>query len=215
MAINVTKFMVSNDLRSLELDITCDEGATITSIALWNENTYNDPADDVIEDFSDYLDGTTNSESIILGQSALDPAPDPIPSPNPAVALLGTLFVGDLTGMYFMRISSSNGDAITVATINLTQFYIVEARLLANVDLSCLNCNTNFQNALLMDLYMEAIKSSLTIGRFKDAIQILKKLKITTETGDCAECQNIEPLVSTAGNIVSVGVIDCTLQTTT
>ena len=38
MAINVTKFMVSNDLRSLELDITCDAGATITSIALWNED---------------------------------------------------------------------------------------------------------------------------------------------------------------------------------
>ena len=211
MAINVTKFMVSNDLRSLELDITCNTGATITSIALWNENTYNNPADDVIVDFTDYLDGTTNSESIVLGQASLGLS---APTNNMDVALLGTIFHGDLTGMYFMRISSSNGDAITVATINLTQFYIVEAKLLANVDLSCLNCNTNFQNALLMDLYMEAIKSSLTIGRFKDAIQILKKLKITTETGDCDECLNIEPLISTAGSIVSVGVIDCTLQTT-
>ena len=211
MAINVTKFMVSNDLRSIELDITCDTGATVTSIALWNENTYNNPADDVIQDFSSYLVGTSNTENLVLGQSSLGLS---APANGMDVALLGTLFVGDLTGMYFMRISSSNGDAITVATINLTQFYIVEAKLLANVDLSCLNCNTNFQNALLMDLYMEAIKSSLTIGRFKDAIQILKKLKLTTETGDCAECLNIEPLISTAGNIVSVGVIDCTLQTT-
>ena len=211
MAINVTKFMVSNDLRSLELDITCDAGATITSIALWNENTYNNPADDVIQDFSSYLLGVSNSESLVLGQESLGASS---PANGMDVALLGTLFTGNLTGMYFMRISSSNGDAITVATINLTQFYIVEAKLLANVDLSCLNCNTNFQNALLMDLYMEAIKSSLTIGRFKDAIEILKKLKITTETGDCAECLNIEPLISTAGNIVSVGVIDCTLQTT-
>lgn len=211
MAINVTKFMVSNDLRSIELDITCDTGATVTSIALWNENTYNNPADDVIQDFSSYLIGTSNTENLVLGQSSLGLS---APANGMDVALLGTLFVGDLTGMYFMRISSSNGDAITVATINLTQFYIVEAKLLANVDLSCLNCNTNFQNALLMDLYMEAIKSSLTIGRFKDAIQILKKLKLTTETGDCAECLNIEPLISTAGNIVSVGVIDCTLQTT-
>ena len=203
--------MVSNDLRSLELDITCDAGATITSIALWNENTYNNPADDVIQDFSSYLLGVSNSESLVLGQESLGASS---PANGMDVALLGTLFTGNLTGMYFMRISSSNGDAITVATINLTQFYIVEAKLLANVDLSCLNCNTNFQNALLMDLYMEAIKSSLTIGRFKDAIEILKKLKITTETGDCAECLNIEPLISTAGNIVSVGVIDCTLQTT-
>ena len=214
MAINVTKFMVSNDLRSIELDITCDAGATMTSIALWNQDTYNNPDPEVIEDFSDHLDGTTNVESIILGQSLIEDEIGLPPAEANSVALLGTIFVGDLTGMYFMRMSSSNGDAITVATINLTQFYIVEAKLLANVDLSCLNCNTNFQNALLMDLYMEAIKSSLTIGRFKDAIQILKKLKITTETGDCAECLNIEPLISTAGNIVSVGVIDCTLTTT-
>ena len=214
MAINVTKFMISNDLRSIELDIACDVGTNITSIALWNELTYNNPSDDAIQDFSEHLSGLSNTESIILGQSLLESEASLPPAEANSIALLGTQFVGDLTGMYFMRIISSNGDAVTVATINLTQFYIVEAKLLANVDLSCLNCNTNFQNALLMDLYMEAIKSSLTIGRFKDAIQILKKLRLTTETGDCAECLNIEPLISTAGNIVSVGVIDCTLQTT-
>jgi len=198
MAINVTKFMVTNDLASIELDMTAELGHTITSIAMWDQNTYNNPDPEVIVDFSSKLEGTSNVESIVLDSGDLSP----------------TIFNGSLTGMYFMRIFASNGDAIIVATINLTQFYIVEAKLLANVDLSCLNCNTNFQNALLMDLYMEAIKSSLTIGRFKDAIQILKKLKITTETGDCAECLNIEPLISSAGNIVSVGVIDCTLTTT-
>jgi len=197
MAINVTKFMVTNDLQSMELDITAEPGHTITSIALWDENTYNNPDPEVLLDLTSLLEGTTNTESLVIGQ----------------VDLSGTIYMGDLTGIYFMRISASNGDAIIVATINLTQWYIVTARLIANVDLSCLNCNANFQNALLLDLYLEAIKSALTIGRFKDAIQHLSKLKITAGTGDCSECDTLEPLISTAGNIVSVGVIDCTITT--
>ena len=98
-----------------------------------------------------------------------------------------------------------------MATVNLTQYYIIQAKLIANVDLSCLNCNTNFQNALLFDLYLEATKNSLILGRYQDAISNLSKLIITVETSDCDSCKNIEPVVSTAGNIVSVGVIDCQL----
>lgn len=193
MAINVTKFMVSNDQRSIELDMNVDSG-TFTSIGLWNDQTYNNPEN--LEDFSSLLSGLSNTESIVL-----DPA-----------ALAGTLNQAkDLTGIYFMRIVASNGDKIIVATVNLTQWYIFQARLIANIDLSCLGCNSNFQNALLLDLYVEAVKSSLLIGRYHDAITHLRKLRLTTDTNDCDECNDIEPLISTAGNIVSVGVLDCVL----
>ena len=196
MAINVTKFMVSNDLRSIELDVNVDAG-TITSIGLWNDATYNNP--EHLEDFSSLLVGTGTSESIVLD----------------SVALAGTLNQAiDLTGIYFMKITSSGGDSIIVATVSLTQWYILQARLVANIDLSCLNCNANFQNALLLDLYVEAVKNALLIGRYKDAIEHLKKLRITTDINNCDECNDIEALVSTAGNIVSVGVIDCILTTT-
>jgi len=93
----------------------------------------------------------------------------------------------------------------------LTQYYIVQAKLISNIDLSCLSCNGNFQNALLFDLYLEATKVSLVLGRFQDAITNLNNLIITIETSDCDSCNNIEPLVSSAGNLVSVGVIDCLL----
>jgi hypothetical protein len=49
------------------------------------------------------------------------------------------------------------------------------------------------------------------VGRFQDAINNLANLIITIDTSDCDECNNIDPVVSTAGNIVSVGVIDCLL----
>ena len=85
----------------------------------------------------------------------------------------------------------------------------VQAKLIANVDLSCLNCNANFQNALLFDLYLEATKQALLLGRYQDAIDNLANLIITVDTSSCDDCSDIDPVVSTAGNIVSVGVIDC------
>jgi hypothetical protein len=115
--------------------------------------------------------------------------------------------------MYFLQIETSDSEAVVVATFNMTQYYTVQAKLIANIDLSCLNCNTNFQNALLFDLYLEATKQALLLGRYQDAIDNLAKLIITVDTSDCDACNDIEPLISTAGNIVSVGVLDCVIAT--
>jgi hypothetical protein len=60
-------------------------------------------------------------------------------------------------------------------------------------------------------MYLEATKQSLVLGRFQDAIDNLKKLIITVDTSDCDTCNDIEAVVSSAGNVVSVGVIDCLL----
>jgi len=191
MAINVTTFMVSNDMSSIQLDISLASG-TVTSLKMWNETTYKSATS--FTDLSSLLAGTSTTESITITPGNL-----------------GT--TGTLSGMYFLEVEASNGDIVVVATINLTQYYILQARLIANTDLSCLSCNANFQNALLFDLYLEATKQALLIGRFRDAINNLKKLIITTDSSNCSECDDIEALVSTAGNIVSVGVLDCILTT--
>jgi hypothetical protein len=189
MSINVTKFLVANDLGSIELDVEVTAGQTVTELLLWTETTYKDPAQSI--DLSTLIVGAGNTESIVI---------------LPADAGLSTF-----SGMYFLQITTSEPEAIITATANLTQYYIVQAKLIANVDLSCLNCNGNFQNALLFDMYLEATKNALILGRFQDAIRNLENLIITVETSDCDECNNIEPVVSSAGNIVSVGVIDCLL----
>lgn len=189
MSINVTKFMVSNDLNSIELDVAINSGQTVTNLLLWTQDTYKDPSKSI--SLTSLLSGGSNEESITI--TAEDAG------------------LASFNGLYFAQIETSDSEAVVIATANFTQYYIIQAKLIANIDLSCLNCNANFQNALLFDMYLEAMKNSFLIGRFQDAIDNLNKLKITVDTSNCDSCNNIEPLVSTAGNIVSVGVIDCLL----
>jgi hypothetical protein len=191
MAISVTRFMVTNNLLSIDLDVEINSGQTVTKLLLWDQKTYRDPSKSV--NLTSLLSGSNNTESIVISAS------------NAGVT--------KFDGMYFLQIETSDSEAVVVATFNMTQYYTVQAKLIANIDLSCLSCNTNFQNALLFDLYLEATKQALLLGRYQDAIDNLAKLIITVDTSDCDACNDIEPLISTAGNIVSVGVLDCVIAT--
>jgi hypothetical protein len=192
MSITVNTFMVSNDLSTIQLDVEVTSGQVVDNLLLWDQDTYKDPSTAV--SLTSLISGASNVESIEI-----------------TAAQAG---VSSFSGIYFLQIETDDEEAVVVATFNLTQYYIIQAKLIANIDLSCLNCNGNFQNAILFDMYLEATKQSLVLGRFQDAIDNLKKLIITVDTSDCDTCNDIEPLVSTAGNIVSVGVIDCLLTET-
>lgn len=189
MSINVTKFLVSNNLESIQLDLNITAGQTVTELLLWTDKTYKDPEEAI--DISSLLAGTSETESITIHANGVG--------------------ISVFSGIYFVQIKTSEPEAAVVATFNLTQYYVVLAKLISMIDLSCLNCNSNFQNALLFDLYLEATKNSLIIGRYRDAIANLEKLIITIDSSNCDACKDIQPVVSTAGNIVSVGVIDCLL----
>ena len=159
MAISVTRFMVTNNLLSIDLDVEINSGQTVTKLLLWDQNTYRDPSKSV--NLTSLLSGSNNTESIVISAS------------NAGVT--------KFDGMYFLQIETSDSEAVVVATFNMTQYYTVQAKLIANIDLSCLNCNTNFQNALLFDLYLEATKQALLLGRYQDAIDNLAKLIITVD----------------------------------
>ena len=190
MAIYVTRFSISNDMLTLNLDVTVGSTERVTSIKLTNEKTYRNSF--YAKDLSNKLEGTSNQESIVVSSDEID--------------------ISYFDGIYFMEIETSENEASMVAAANLTQYYVIQAKLVSNIDLSCLSCNTNFQNALLFDLYLEAMRQSLLLGRFRDAIDYLKKIQINLIEGiHCSECKDIPALVSTAGNIVSVGVMDCLL----
>ena len=189
MAISVIKFMVSNDLSTIDLKVEVNAGQTVTELLLWDETSYRDPSKSV--DLTSLLSGSTNVEDFAISISDAG--------------------VSSFTGMYFAQVTTSDSEASVVATFNLTQYYTVQAKLIANIDLSCLNCNANFQNALLFDMYLEATKQALILGRYQDAIDNLANLIITVDTSNCDDCNNIDPIVSSAGSIVSVGVIDCLL----
>lgn len=182
--------MVSNDLNTIDLDVEINPGQTVTKILVWDQDNYKDPS--TATDLTSLSLGASNSESITISTSDIGKV--------------------RFDGMYFLQIETSDEEAIVVATFNLTQYYTIQAKLIANIDLSCLSCNSNFQNALLFDLYLEATRQSLLLGRYQDAINNLSKLIITIDTSSCDSCNDVPALVSSAGNVVSVGIIDCLIQ---
>ena len=189
MAITVNTFIVSNDLKSITLDLAVNSGQTVSKILLWNQDTYKDPSTQ--KDLTSLLSQANNLESITITPSDIAES--------------------SFTGLYIVQIETSDSEASLIATASFTQYYKIQATFLAGIDLSCLSCNADFQNALLFDLYLEGTINSLLLGRFQDAIEHLAKLQVISSSSDCADCLDIDPLVSTAGNIVSVGIIDCQL----
>jgi len=189
MAITVKTFTVSNDMLTISVDVEVGAGQLVSEFLLWTEATYKDPAKAI--DLSSLLAGVGNTETftITAAQAGL------------------TKF----TGLYFAQITSDDPLTVMVATAALTQYYNIQAALVANVDLSCLNCNDNLNNALLLDLYITGLQGALIVGRFQDAISFLSKIKILNTNAECDTCSELSPVVSSAGNIVSVGVIDCVL----
>ena len=189
--ITVNQFKISNDRKTISLQTTVAVGKVLNRLVLWTEETYKSST--LLKDLTSKIAGTSENESITI--TALDAG------------------VSSFDGLYIIELGSDDvaDTPGIVATISLTRYYGIMAQLLANVNLSCLNCNDNFQNSLLLDLYLQGIINGLTLGRFRDAINFLKKINIFAEF-NCAECENISPVVSSAGNIVSIGVIDCVLN---
>ena len=189
MAITVSTFMVSNDLSEITLSVEVNAGQTVSKILVWNQDTYKDPVTAI--DLTSSLSQADNTESLTISASDLNET--------------------SLTGLYVFQIESSDSEAVILGTASFTRYYVIQAKLLSQIDLSCLDCNYIFQNAMLFDLYLTATQKALVLGRFRDAINNLEKLKVIESSSDCSECNDIEPLVSTAGNIVSVCIIDCQL----
>jgi hypothetical protein len=186
MAITVNIFSVSNDRLTISVDVSTT--GTIGEVLLWTDRTYKDPSKsiDLIAKVSGIGDQVFTISAEEVGLAKFD-------------------------GLYFVQIADDEPSAVIVTTASLTKYYVTLAMLISNIDLSCLSCNTNFQNSILFDMYLEAMKGSLIVGRFQDAITFLNKISIVSGNSTCDSCGSIDPLVSTAGNIVSVGVLDSQL----
>jgi hypothetical protein len=189
--ITITNFAISNDLLEMNIGIEVDGGETVTSLVLWNQDTFKDDTQKI--DLSSKIVGSGNTESI-----------DIVPT---------DISESKFDGMYFIEIVSSDSadNAAVVAAISLRQYYHVVTALLYTVNTHCLNCNGNLQNALVLDMYLEGIKTALQVGRFRDAITFLSKINIITHTQDCDGCTQTT-VNNTGDGWISVGVIDCVLE---
>lgn len=189
--ITITQFAISNDLKEMQLDITVANSFRVTSVVLWNQDTFKDDTQKI--DLSSKLAGTSESESISVVPSDISES--------------------QFDGLYLVQIESSDpsDNPALVAAISLRQYYSVVTKLLFTVNASCLNCNSNLQNAILLDMYLEAIKTALQVGRFRDAITFLEKINIVTHPSNCDVCTP-DTVNGESNGWITVGVLDCVLD---
>lgn len=188
--ITVRIFQVSQDLTKLSVSLETTTGNTINDIKLWTEGTFKDYGSAV--SLNSKLTGTSNVEVF-----------DIVPS---------DLGVSQLNGIYFAEISSTGsstsgctnceGNPTLAVSVNFYQFYYCINTILCNLVPDCTDCDYNLTNALSADLYLEAMKSALIIGRFNDAILHYNALRKICTTG-CDACDT-----SSLSGPIGFGVLD-------
>jgi hypothetical protein len=155
--ITINRFQVSADMKTLIIQVTAASGFRINSLKLSTDETYLDAE----VDLTSKLLQIDETEDIVL-----------IPS---------DLGLNAFNGIYFATFATDEIGVtpVIVAACNFSQFFYAINDSLTKIDADCITCNDHLQNALIMDLYLEGLKSALIVSKYTNAIinfYALKKL---------------------------------------
>jgi len=193
--INVNNINISNDGKTLNINIEVGNTYNITSIKLWNQNNYKDYATAL--DLSYKLEQINNKEILIFTKEELN--------------------YNSFDGIYFIEIQSNEPDnnecelcpnPLLAVISKLDIYYKCMTELILEADI----CNTNLfstevcddnkiNKALSINLFIEAINQSLELGQFIEAISLLSNLKklctkcksctTITRPNNCTTCNQV------------------------
>jgi hypothetical protein len=177
----INECRVSNDNKKIYIDVETTEGYAITSIKLWNENTF--------KVFSQAkvipVNSTTNQENIIV--------------------LSETLGFKKFDGIYFIEFETnapnlecdSCPNPVTAVVTNLVSYYKCGMEMLLKASKSCMNifsaevCDSSEVNKVMsVHLLIDGINEAIKINRFIDAINLLVNLKKICNS--CSDCNSSE-----------------------
>jgi len=187
MSIIINNFSILNNGQELAIDVETTIGYSITSISLWNIDTFKDYS--LAESLNYKIENVNNREIFIVTATEL-----------------GILKFEDL---YFIEIES---DAPVVdcdtclqpalgITYNLLPYYACMLdTLLKSEILDCDNCNdlTNKNLIVTISLIIESIIKGIELGYYLQAIAGIGKLKKLCSLQQCTNCNKIE--CSSCGN---------------
>lgn len=206
--IYINNFTVNNDGTKLLVNVSTEEGETITSALVWSDYTYKDYDNAV--NVSSLLSGTTNQEVFEIEAS--------------------TLGVSELQGIYFIEFQTTStstedcpecDNSLGVAA----SFLCFKECLLTKVlEYSVCNnfdsnnaCGSNLKCDII-NIYMLLTQTmqSLEFGYYGTALDLLNKLRKLcncnegcTECGGCSECDNLPTPYFKTG--LNYGTLDNTL----
>ena len=146
--ITVNTFQVSADMKTLTIRATAAAGKRINSFTMQTDETY--------------LDTSVNLSSKLL---QIDEVEDIILNPT-------DLNINSFNGIYFATFGTDEVGVtpVKVAACNFTQFFYAVNDSLTKINGDCLSCDDSLQNALVIDLYLEGLKSALIVGKYTNAV---------------------------------------------
>lgn len=181
--ITVNNFSIINNGQQLAIDVETNIGSNITSILLWDMNSFKDYS--LAINISDQLEQVNESEVLII--SAVD---------------LGILKFEDI---WFMEVQSNYVDpdpdcstcelpALAI-TYNLLPYYQCMLDYLIQSGLNdCESCNNTVQNnmTVTISLLLDAVEKALELGFYLQAIEMIKQVKKYCNIKKCNNCKSVE-----------------------
>ncbi len=195
----INEISISNDSKKLQVNVETNVGASITSIKLWDHNTFKEY--DQAIDLSFKLENINNKEVFIVESSEIN-----IPS---------------FTGIYFLEIESDyeeeeaciscTNTVLGVATnFNSINTLILDMILQLNVCDDFDNCNkVNKKKIINNTLMIEAVSRALLFGYYDEAIFIYNKILKLNKNITCNTCKNLA--TPTFNNGLNYAIINNTL----
>jgi len=180
-AVIINNFEILNDGQQLAIDVETVDGSLITSIKLWNINTFKDESLSIDLDYK--LEQINNKEVFIIDAEEVS--------------------VYSFTDIWFVEIQSnyegtegctSCQDPALGITYNLQPYYKCMLNYLLELEKS-IECNstTVYSNNLTItvSLLIDAIEKSLDIGYYLQAIEMLNNLKKLCNISKCKGCETV------------------------
>lgn len=180
MAVVINNFEIINDGTQLAIDVETAVGSEITSIMLWNINTFKDYSLAVNLNYK--IENVNNKEIFIVTTSELG--------------------IAKFEDIYFIEVQDDAPDedcpeclypALGI-TYSLLTYYQCMLNFLLKADINdCLTCNdAGSKNTLItINLLIDSIEKSIDLGYYLQAISSINKLKKLCSLQDCTECGSV------------------------
>jgi len=177
----INNFEILNDGQQLAIDVETVEWSIITSIQLWNIDTFKDESLSI--DLNYKLEQINNKEVFIIDAKEVS--------------------VYSFTDIWFIEIQSnyegtegctSCQDPALGITYNLQPYYKCMLNYLLDMEKS-IECNSTSVHTnnltITVNLLIDSIEKSLAIGYYLQAIEMLNNLKKLCNISKCKNCETV------------------------
>lgn len=180
-SVTIKNFEILNDGQQLAIDVETVVGSIITSIQLWNIDTFKDSSLSI--DLNYKLEQINNKEVFIVNANELN--------------------LYSFTDIWFIEIESNYvgtegctncQDPALGITYNLQPYYKCMLNYLLESEKSInFNSTTVYSNNLTItvNLLIDSIEKSLDIGYYLQAIEMLNNLKKLCNISKCKNCETV------------------------